>query len=132
MNLFQSKKNRLLINAVGSAVAYGTWTLFVNFDTAMWLMATVVQTTSSFFAGLAVAYLVEFVFALLNRPWRFWVASLLPYWIILIIIASWHYLIGTEYIIITLAPNFFFGSAWLLYYCFQLEKQNAQTERSQP
>jgi len=125
MDLFSSKRNRLLVNALGSAVAYGSWTLFVNYDTSMWLTATIVQTLSSFFAGLAVAYLVEFVFNLLNRPWRFWIASLLPYWIILSMIASWHYSIGTEYILATLAPNFIFGSAWLMYYCFQLEKRDA-------
>ncbi|GAB1267250.1 hypothetical protein NBRC116493_05030 [Aurantivibrio infirmus] len=128
MNLFSSKRTRLLVNAFGSAIAYGLWTLFVNYDTSMWLMSTLVQTSSSFFAGFAVAYLVELVFGKLNRPWRFWVASLLPYWVILCMIAVWHYTIGTEYILATLAPNFFFGTGWLLYYCSQLEKQETQPD----
>tara|TARA_R110002095_G_scaffold273_1_gene1689 strand:+ start:2105 stop:2494 length:390 start_codon:yes stop_codon:yes gene_type:complete len=119
---FEHKRTRLLVTAISSATFYGGWALFVNWNTESRVASTTAQALCSFIAGYYVASLVEFVFGLLERPWRVPIASTVPYFGVLGIFAGIHYWIGTPHILYTLLPNIIVGTAYFILYCVKLEK----------
>lgn len=121
-----SKKRRMFITGVLSAIIYGAWAYYVNFGLPTAAASAMVQAVGSFVGGYLVAGLVEFTFGITSKPWRFPTAAFVPYALTLLTYALAHKLVGTPDIIKTIILNIVVGTPYFVLYCVKLERSEAQ------
>lgn len=120
-----SKKTRMLITGLLSAVLYGAWAYYVNRGLPTAAMSSAVQAVGSFIGGYFVAGLVELTFAHTPKPWRFPVAAFVPYGLTLLAYALAHRLVGTPDILATIGLNIVVGTPYFVLYCVKLERNES-------
>jgi hypothetical protein len=121
-----SKKRRMFITGVLSAIIYGAWAYYVNFGLPTAVASALVQALGSFVGGCLVAGFVEFTFGITNKPWRFPIAAFGPYALTLLTYALAHKLVGTPDIFKTIILNIVVGTPYFALYCVKLERNEAQ------
>lgn len=127
-----SKKTRMLITGLLSAVLYGAWAYYVNRGLPTAGVSSAVQAVGSFIGGYFVAGLVELTFAHTRKPWRFPVAALVPYGLTLLTYALAHKLVGTPDILATIGLNIVVGTPYFILYCVKLERNESSAVLARP
>lgn len=121
---FANKQRRMLVTGVLSAIIYGAWALYVNYGQPTALASSITQAICSFFGGYLVASIVELVFGMSKKPWRFPVSAFGPYAVTLSVYALVHSWVGTPEIFKTILPNVIIGTPYFFLYCIRLERED--------
>jgi hypothetical protein len=114
---------RTFFTAIISALFYGSWALYINYNSDRLWQSVITQAACSFIGGLLVAVLVEKTFKALEPPWRVPAAAFGPYSLALFLFLLAHLAVGSENPLLLLVPNALLGTVYFYVYSLRLSIQ---------